>query len=62
MDKDQQKPNLPEPPPGPQPEAPDAFDLWLHSSLHKLYDGVAREPIPPELLALIASDRSRGQR
>lgn len=50
---------MPEPPTGPPPEAEDPFDIWLHRSLHQLYDGVAREPIPPELIALIEKDRGR---
>jgi hypothetical protein len=36
-----------------------AFDLWLQRGLHQLYDGVAAEPIPAELLALIEKDRTR---
>ena len=36
-----------------------AFDLWLQRSLHQLYDRVAAEPIPPELLRLIETDRAR---
>ncbi|MDB5413379.1 MAG: hypothetical protein JWR10_1714 [Rubritepida sp.] len=34
-----------------------AFDLWLERGLHKMFDDVASEPIPPELLALIERDR-----
>lgn len=34
-----------------------AFDLWLNRGLHQLFDGVAKEPIPPELLRLIESHR-----
>ena len=37
------------------PEA--AFDLWLQRSLHQLFDKVAKEPIPEELLRLIEQDR-----
>ena len=37
----------------------DAFDLWLKRGLHDMFDDVAREPIPPELLALIDKDRQR---
>jgi hypothetical protein len=45
---------------GARTEAPqDAFDLWLHRSLHDLYDDVTREPIPPELLRLIEEHRAR---
>ena len=39
------------------PEA--AFDLWLQRSLHQLFDKVAKEPIPAELLRLIAEDRKK---
>lgn len=34
-----------------------AFDVWLDRSLHALFDPVASEPIPPDLLALIEKDR-----
>lgn len=34
-----------------------AFDVWLNRSLHQLYDDVAHEPIPDELLKLIEEDR-----
>ena len=36
-----------------------AFDLWLKRGLHQLYDEVANEPIPPELLRLIEEDRKK---
>jgi len=36
-----------------------AFDLWLQRSLHAMYDDIAREPIPEELLKLIEQDRSQ---
>jgi hypothetical protein len=40
--------------------APDvAFGLWLERGLHKMYDGIAGEPIPPELLELIERDRKK---
>lgn len=39
-----------------------AFDLWLQRGLHAMYDDVANEPIPPELLALIEQDRSQGSK
>lgn len=49
------------PRPGPRrarPGAPDAaFDVWLQRGLHAMYDDVANEPIPEELLRLIESDR-----
>jgi hypothetical protein len=36
-----------------------AFDLWLQKGLHEIYDKVAREPVPDELLKLIEEDRKR---
>ncbi len=36
-----------------------AFDLWLQRSLHQLFDTVAKEPIPQDLLRLIEEDRSK---
>ncbi|MBN9563291.1 MAG: hypothetical protein J0H14_21590 [Alphaproteobacteria bacterium] len=40
-------------------KADEAFDLWLHRGLHKLFDDVADEPIPPELLKIIEEDREK---
>ena len=34
----------------------EAFDVWLQQGLHKLYDSVAKEPVPDELLELIEQD------
>ncbi len=36
-----------------------AFDLWLHKGLHELFDEIATEPVPDELLRLIEEDRKR---
>jgi len=36
-----------------------AFDLWLKRGLHAMYDEVAKEPVPPALLALIERDRQK---
>jgi hypothetical protein len=36
-----------------------AFDLWLQRGLHAMYDDIAREPIPDELLKLIEQDRTK---
>lgn len=42
------------------PMEPDAaFDLWLERSLKALYDQVAEEPIPEDLLKLIEDDKKR---
>lgn len=38
---------------------PAAFDLWLQRGLHQMFDDVAREPIPEELLKLIEDDRKK---
>jgi hypothetical protein len=46
--------------PGKKPRKTEAaFDLWLQKGLHEIYDTVAREPIPDELLRLIEEDRKR---
>ncbi|ABI61654.2 Hypothetical protein GbCGDNIH2_0756 [Granulibacter bethesdensis] len=36
-----------------------AFDLWLQRSLHQIFDDIAKEPIPEELLRLIEKDRAK---
>lgn len=36
-----------------------AFDLWLQRGLHQMFDDVANEPIPDELLNLIENDRPK---
>ena len=40
-------------------EKPEAFDLWLTRGLHQIYDEVAKEPIPEDLLRLIEEDRDK---
>ena len=40
-----------------QPSA--AFDIWLQRGLHQMFDDVASEPIPEELLKLIENDRAK---
>jgi len=35
------------------------FDLWLERSLREAFEEVSREPIPPELIALIESHRRK---
>jgi hypothetical protein len=59
----QRKDNVIRPhPPRPQ-NFESAFDVWLQNSLHKLFDDVANEPVPEDLLRLIEQDRSsRGER
>lgn len=42
--------------------ADQAFDKWLHGRLHGLYDDVADQPLPPDLLRMIEEDRkARGK-
>ena len=38
---------------------PEPFDLWLKRGLHQIYDDVANEPIPEDLLRLIEEDRKK---
>ena len=35
------------------------FGVWLSRGLHQLFDDVANEPIPDELLRLIEEDRNK---
>jgi len=46
-------------PPSKDRKAEEAFDLWLQRGLHKLFDDVAGEPIPAELLRIIEEDREK---
>jgi len=43
-------------------EVDQAFDVWLRRGLHQLYDTVAREPIPDELLRLIEEDQAPSEK
>ena len=36
-----------------------AFDVWLQRGLHEIYDKIASEPVPEDLLKLIEEDRKR---
>jgi hypothetical protein len=42
-----------------QGQTESAFSLWLQRGLHKLFDDVANEPIPEELLKIIEEDRQK---
>ncbi len=55
----QRKPKQPRTPPKQSRSADAAFDVWLNRGLHQLYDDVAREPVPEELLKLIEDDRKK---
>ena len=43
----------------PRPSADAAFELWLERSMHGMYDSVAAEPVPPELIALIETHKKK---
>jgi hypothetical protein len=46
------------PKPPPRRKRPTAaFDLWLERGLHQLYDDVAKQPIPEDILKLIEDDK-----
>ena len=36
------------------------FDMWLHKQLHAMYDEIASEPLPNELVNLIDRDAAEG--
>ena len=57
MPKQRDKPILVQPQKPRTTEA--AFDLWLQRGLHQLFDDVAHEPVPEELLRLIEEDRKK---
>lgn len=35
------------------------FDKWLHKQLHAMYDEIAREPLPDDLVHLIERDAKK---
>ena len=35
------------------------FDVWLQKQLHAMYDEIAGEPLPTDLLSLIESDAEK---
>lgn len=38
------------------------FDMWLQKQLHAMYDEIASEPLPDDLLNLIERDSQSGKR
>lgn len=36
-----------------------AFDVWLNRGLHQLFDDIANEPVPEDLLKLIQQDSEK---
>ena len=47
--------------PRPRAKAPAErpFDMWLQKQLHAMYDEIAGEPLPSDLLGLIDSDAAK---
>ena len=41
------------------PSEPRPFDRWLQKQLHAMYDEIASEPLPDDLVGLIESDAQR---
>jgi hypothetical protein len=35
------------------------FDMWLHKQLHAMYDEIAAEPLPDDLINLIENDAGK---
>jgi hypothetical protein len=56
---DMNKPKVPKTADKRGAKKPEAFDLWLTRGLHQIYDEVAKEPIPEDLLRLIEEDRDK---
>ena len=48
------------PSPPKKPDQPDTpFDVWLNRGLHQLFDDIASEPVPEDLLRMIEQDREK---
>jgi hypothetical protein len=41
------------------PSSERPFDLWLQKQLHAMYDEIASEPLPSDLLDMIETDAKR---
>jgi Anti-sigma factor NepR len=47
-------------PPRPKPKGAERpFDMWLQKQLHAMYDEIASEPLPDDLLKLIDKDAAK---
>lgn len=44
----------------PKAQADRPFDAWLQKQLHAMYDEIASEPLPNDLLGLIDRDAAKG--
>jgi hypothetical protein len=38
------------------------FDMWLHKQLHAMYDEIASEPLPDDLVNLIEKDAAQNKK
>lgn len=52
-EKSKTKPEVATPTPRPQAKFNPAFDSWLETKLHKIFDSVASEPLPQDLVKLL---------
>jgi hypothetical protein len=43
------------------PRMDQPFDHWLHKQLHEMYDAIAKEPLPDDLMRLIDQDADKGR-
>src|SRR5476649_2303386 len=44
-----------------KPETERPFDMWLQKQLHAMYDEIAAEPLPDELVNLIDHDAKKNK-
>ena len=51
--------NKPPAPPKKSRPSDAAFNIWLTRGLHEMYDEIASEPIPEDLLKLIEEDQKK---
>ncbi len=52
-EKSKSKPDVSSPALRPQAKFNPAFDSWLETKLHKIFDSVAAEPLPQDLVQLL---------
>jgi hypothetical protein len=46
----------------PKPPKDRPFDMWLQKQLHAMYDEIASEPLPSDLLNLIETDAGKSKK
>lgn len=59
MPANEDQPGRSQPVPKRKRKGDNAFDLWLQRGLHQMFDDVASEPVPDDLLRLIEDDRGQ---